>query len=410
MKTYIKFISLIFLKSLLFVFLIMTSLVFILNLLSELEFFKNENVGINFTLFLSLLNSPSLIFEMFPFIMLITIQLFFIKISENKELEIFKYSGLKNSSIIKIISVLSIITGIVVVSLFYTLSSNLKNVYLELKSSYTNDGKYQAVVTKNGLWIKDKINNKIIITNSSSIEDQFLINNFITIFDEDFNVIKNIKSKKIDITSNNWQIFDPRVYQMNNYTDSAQIDLMTNFDLNRVQTLYSNLSALNLFKLYELRENYKKINYSITDIDLHLLKLSFYPIYLFLMALFSCLIMFNIKKIKSSTFKIFIGLFFSVIIYYLNNFSYVLGGTETISLIFSISPLEISNNLKHRAVSVDFPPPEGPTSAIFFPAFTSKLTPSIMFLFVFSYLKKTFFKLNVLKFLITLDPPIVSFL
>jgi len=337
MKTYIKFISLIFLKSLLFVFLIMTSLVFILNLLSELEFFKNENVSINFTLFLSLLNSPSLIFEMFPFIMLITIQLFFIKISENKELEIFKYSGLKNSSIIKIISVLSIITGIVVVSLFYNLSSNLKNVYLELKSSYTNDGKYQAVVTKNGLWIKDKINNKIIITNSSSIEDQFLMNNFITIFDQDFNVIKNIKSEKIDITSNNWQIFDPRVYQMNNYTDSSQIELMTNFDLNRVQTLYSNLSALNLFKLYELRENYKKINYSITDIDLHLLKLSFYPIYLFLMALFSCLIMFNIKKIKSSTFKIFIGLFFSVIIYYLNNFSYVLGGTETISLIFSIS-------------------------------------------------------------------------
>ena len=337
MKTYIKFISLIFLKSLLFVFLIMTSLVFILNLLSELEFFKNENVGINFTLFLSLLNSPSLIFEMFPFIMLITIQLFFIKISENKELEIFKYSGLKNSSIIKIISVLSIITGIIVVSLFYNLSSNLKNVYLELKSSYTNDGKYQAVVTKNGLWIKDKINNKIIITNSSSIEDQFLMNNFITIFDQDFNVIKNIKSEKIDITSNNWQIFDPRVYQMNNYTDSDQIILMTNFDLNRVQTLYSNLSALNLFKLYELRENYKKINYSITDIDLHLLKLSFYPIYLFLMALFSCLIMFNIKKIKSSTFKIFIGLFFSVIIYYLNNFSYVLGGTETISLIFSIS-------------------------------------------------------------------------
>ena len=47
----------------------MMSLVFILNLLSELEFFKDENVGINFTLFLSLLNSPALIFEMFPFIM-----------------------------------------------------------------------------------------------------------------------------------------------------------------------------------------------------------------------------------------------------------------------------------------------------------------------------------------------------
>ena len=36
----------------------------------------------------------------------------------------------------------------------------MKNIYLELKSVYTNDGKYLAVITKNGLWIKDKIDKK----------------------------------------------------------------------------------------------------------------------------------------------------------------------------------------------------------------------------------------------------------
>ena len=106
--------------------------------------------------------------------------------------------------------------------------------------------------------------------------------------------------------------------------------------MKRVQTLYSNLSALNLFELYELRNNYKKLNYSLTDINLHMLKLASNPIYLLLIAIFSSLIMFNIKQIKSSTFKISVGLFFSVIIYYLNNFSYVLGGTEKISLVLSI--------------------------------------------------------------------------
>ena len=55
------------------------------------------------------------------------------------------------------------------------------------------------------------------------------------------------------------------------------------------------------------------------------------------MALFSALIMFNIKQIRSSTFKIFVGLFFSVLIYYLNNFSYVLGQTERVPQIFSIT-------------------------------------------------------------------------
>ena len=337
MRVYIKFITTIFFRSLFFVFFIMTSLVFILNLLSELEFFKDENVEINFTLFLALLNSPSLIFEMFPFILLITIQLFFIKLFENKEIEIFKYSGLKNSSIIIVILSLSLITGILIVSIFYNLSSNLKNIYLDLKSSYTSDGKYLAVITKNGLWIKDKIGSKIIVTNSSSIEQEFLINNFITEFDEEFNVIRNIESDKIDISNRKWNITEARIFQKNNYTKEKDLQLLTNFDLDRVRTLYSNLSALNLFQLYELRENYKKLNYSLTEINLYILKLISFPINLLLITLFSSLIMLNIKEIKSTAFKISIGLFCSVIIYYMNNFLYVLGGTERISLFLSIS-------------------------------------------------------------------------
>ena len=336
MKIYIKFISFIFFKSLFFTFLVITSLVFILNLLTELEFFKDENVKISFTLFLSLLNSPSLIFEIFPFILLVTIQLFFIKIFENKEIDIFKYSGVKNSNILGILSILTLITGFFVITIFYNLSSNMKNIYLELKSVYTNDGKYLAVITKNGLWIKDKIDRKIIITNSSNIQGNYLIRNFITEFDENFNVIRNIQSDKIDISKKEWKIIEPRIYENNNYINIDQIEFNTNFDVDRIRTLYSNLSALDVFELLELRKNYLKLNYSITDIDLHLLKIASYPILLLLISIFAALIMLNIKQIKSSTFKISIGLFFSVIIYYLSNFSYVLGSTERISLIFSI--------------------------------------------------------------------------
>ncbi len=336
MKVYIKFITIIFFKSLFFVTFVMSSLVFILNLLSELEFFKDENINLSFTLFLSLINSPSQIFEMFPFILLITVQLFFIKLFENKEIDIFKYSGLKNSSILKILSILSIITGIFIISVFYSFSSNLKNIYLEFKSVYTTDGKYLAVITNNGLWIKDRIDNKVIITNSSSVDGNYLYDNFITEFDEDFNVIRNIKSKKIDISKKQWNIFKAKIYKQNEYENEELLILNSNFDINRIKTLYSNLSALNFFELLTLKENYKKLNYSTTEVDLHLLKIFSYPIYLLLIALFSSLIMFRIKQVVGTTFKISIGLFFSVIIYYLNNFSYALGGTERISLILSV--------------------------------------------------------------------------
>ena len=336
MNVYLKFLSIIFFKSLIFVFIIMFSLVFLLNILSEIEFFKELKISIPFTIFLSLINSPSLIFEMFPFILLISTQLFFIKLFENKEIDIFKYTGLKNSKIIFIIGILSLIVGIFVSTIFYNLSSNLKNLYLELKSNYTNDGKYLAVITKNGLWIKDKIENKILITNSSSIEGNYLLENFITVFDENFKVMQNIQSAKIDISNNTWIAKKAKIYKTNNYEIIENYYLKTNFNSERIQTLYSNLSALSLFELIELRKNYQKLNYSIIDIDMHLISISLYPIFLILIALFSSSIMLATKQINNTTFKILIGLFFSVIIYYLNNFSLVLGSTERIPLIFSI--------------------------------------------------------------------------
>ena len=61
-----------------------------------------------------------------------------------------------------------------------------------------------------------------------------------------------------------------------------------------------------------------------------------YPIYFVLMTIFSAIIMFNTKKYKNTTLKICVGLFFSVIIYYLFNFFYILGNIEKISLILSI--------------------------------------------------------------------------
>ena len=54
------------------------------------------------------------------------------------------------------------------------------------------------------------------------------------------------------------------------------------------------------------------------------------------MTILASIIMFNSKMQKSNTIKISFGLFLSVLIYYINNFLYVLGKTEKINVIFSI--------------------------------------------------------------------------
>ena len=336
MKAYIKFLFVTFFRSFLYVSIIAFSLVLILNILAELDFFKEVEVGINYIIFLSIINSPSMIFEMFPFIFLISTQLFFIKLFKNNEIEIFKYSGLKNSKILGIIGLISLLIGLLASVLFYSFSAKLKNLYLEQKTQFTTDGKYLAVITNNGLWIKDQIDDRIYIINSSEINNNFLINTFITEFNNDFEIIRNIQSDRIDIKENRWLIYDAKIYDKNNYDFQKLLVLNTNFNYKRVQTLYSNLSSLNFKQLYELRENYLKLNYSLTEVNIQLLKLLTYPLLLLLVAIFSSLTMFKIKRLHTTTLKISLGLFFCVIIYYVNNLFLVMGSTEKISITYAI--------------------------------------------------------------------------
>ena len=115
-----------------------------------------------------------MIIDMAPFIFLITSQLFFVKLYNNNELATFKYSGLKNSQIIKILILISFLTEILHQQYFITFHQIL-NLYLELKSPFSNDGKYLAVVTQNGLWIRDKINEKTLVINSRLIDKNYLL-------------------------------------------------------------------------------------------------------------------------------------------------------------------------------------------------------------------------------------------
>ena len=73
--------------------------------------------------------------------------------------------------------------GLVVVLLFYNLSSNLQRYYLEIKNQYSKDKLHLAVINKNGLWIKDIKNNQISIINSSKIDNSYLEQTFISTFD-----------------------------------------------------------------------------------------------------------------------------------------------------------------------------------------------------------------------------------
>ena len=336
LNKYKKYILSLFFNTLIEIMLIFFSLILLINLFEEINFFKNANVSVYYPIFLALLNTPSIIFDVLPFIFLISTLFFFIKLINKNELSIFKYTGITNNQILRLIVFFTFFLGIFFILGFYTFSSKLKNQYLLIKNQFTSDDKYLAVITENGLWIRDEVNEIINITNADKINNNLLINVSITQFDKNYNLLKIIHSKKVNIDSKVWKINNAFISENNINNEIELIKFNSNFDIQIINNLFSNLSSMSLMELSRLKENYNKLGYSTVSIEVFENKIFSVPIYLTIMTLLSGIIMFNSKYRKSKIFNIILGISLSVIIYYVNYFSGLLGESGKIPIIMSV--------------------------------------------------------------------------
>ena len=123
---------------------------FIVNIFEEINFFKDIDAGIYLPITLSLLFVPSLIYNMFPFIIFLSGIWFFLKIKKTDEVTAINVFGMSNFSIILIPGILSIALGIFFITSVNPITSILVKKYESIKGSYERDKDYLAAITTNG--------------------------------------------------------------------------------------------------------------------------------------------------------------------------------------------------------------------------------------------------------------------
>ena len=336
-KIYERYIIKSFISKFLTISFIFLSLIIILSILEEISFFKNIDINFLYPYFLTLLSVPITLFEIFPFIFLITTQFLFYDLFKKEELNLLKNNGLSNLKIIKILFFLSITIGLITVFVYYNGASKLKFFYTDIKNKFSEDNKYLAVVTDSGLWLKDEIDNSTIIVKANYIKENLLINVIINKFDSNFELEKTIQSQQINIDQKDWIIEKPRI-TTNNISEISKenLRLKTNFDKEKINSLFSNISTLNLLELFSLKSDYENLGYSSDEIKIHLLKLFSTPLLYGVLTILSSIIMFNFKRDKSLFFHVILGILMSVIIYYINFMFTSLGNNGKIPIISSI--------------------------------------------------------------------------
>ena len=96
-KIYEKYLIKNFLGKFFLISLIFLSLIIILSILEEISFFKDLETSFLFPYFLTLLGSPITLFEIFPFIFLLSTQFLFYDLFKKEQILILNYENLVNN-------------------------------------------------------------------------------------------------------------------------------------------------------------------------------------------------------------------------------------------------------------------------------------------------------------------------
>ena len=336
-KTLDKYFISLFFKKLLLLSVIFFSLSFTLTIFEEITFLSKSTSAFYLPFMLAIFDAPTTLLEIFPFIILISAQLFFVELIKRKENEIIKINNLNNFYLIRLLAICSFLFGILIITIYYPISSKLKFIYFDIKNVYSDDGKYLKHFNENGIWIKDEIKDNIYIINGASKKNHYLQDVFISKFDKNFDLIENIFTKKIDISSNRWIIKNPIIFKDNRQIESEKtLILDSHFNIDKINSTFRNLNSFNLFQLIDIKKENMILGYSSQDIDLHFLKILSLPVYFAILVIISSIIMLNIRKNKPYIFHVLLGISLSVIIYYVNNIFNVFGLTNKIPIYLSV--------------------------------------------------------------------------
>ena len=333
-----KYIVFNFSKILLLATLIFFCLGIILNLFEEIEYFKKYNTDLILPFILTLSFLPDLIINLLPFIIFLSAIWFFRSIKLNKDLLSLKVFGLSNFDIAKLSSSIAFIFGIIVIVAINPITSSLLQYYEITKARYSDEVNHLISFNKNGIWIKDQTEERKLIVNAESLDNEILKDVTIYTFLNDDNLLSRVNADSVDISNMVWILKDAKVFDFENSKNQKYevLELNTNYDILKINSIFKNTRTLSFFNLVNNYHFLIKRGYNEEKLKERIHSLLSLPVYLVLMVLLAAIFILSDMKKTNNISIFFVSIFTCVAVYYLKDLSMALGQTGKINLLLSI--------------------------------------------------------------------------
>ena len=239
-----------FLFSTLNVTLIISAAGLIMNLREEVTYFTDYDVGIMLPIALSLMIIPSILINIFPFIIFLSAMWTLIKLKNNGEILSLKTFGLSSTRFVYLLGVTSFFVGIIILLAFNPITSIMVKYYEDIKGSYDIDKSHLASITSNGVWLKENIGSKTNIIKSKKIDGDLLFDVSIYSFEDDI-LVERIEAKTANILNTPWVVSDGvkiSISEQNVKNNFENLIFESTFTKAKFNSLYSNLDTISFSK------------------------------------------------------------------------------------------------------------------------------------------------------------------
>jgi lipopolysaccharide export system permease protein len=331
-----------YIKSLFVVIAVMLSIILLINLLDEFNFFKSKkDLKFIFFIIFTILKIPNVLINLFPFIVLFGGIVFYLKIYNHNEVISLRVMGYSNIQIILIPALTSFVIGYIIVFLIVPFSSSMLRYYEDLRSEY-NETKNLVFVNETGIWILDKNEKEKNIIRIEKISKDFSVGSQITIYNYDSsnNFIKRIDATEGIIKDKNWQLNKVHIVSSNKKNNKENFlnnyNYTSNININELKNVYKNTDTTSLLDINKEMSILEDKGYSTIDLRIRYQKLISFPIYLLAMSILSGLMIINLGKTSNYLKYGSYGVIISIIIYFLNDLSITIAKSGIISVDFSV--------------------------------------------------------------------------
>ena len=317
--------------------IIITIFVLFLNLLEISRILEKENTTLGFFLLLSLLKLPTIISEIIPFVVILSIAFLFKNLITNNELISIRNMGFSILDIFKPIAIAIFLFGLFILLFINPLAANFENNFNNLTSKkYPN--MYSIKFINEGMWIKNisEDNNKNYI-NISKINLDNMNAEEIKILNINNKFNKIIIAEKGQIIDKIFKLQNVSIFNINNdkFEKIEFYNLILNFDKSNIIDSILNFKFIPFYKYKKHVNNLKKFNLHSSEVSLYYLSEILKPIFLVIIG-FTVMGFSGKFKRNENFFKVlFISILIGFLIFLLKEIVTTLTTTMKISFIFS---------------------------------------------------------------------------